>query len=91
MAVEMVSTWVNIESKPRVRSMIKKRRDQNWGAGILVNASGYTSKTKPGPSFTTSSIERPDSLAMKPANEKTTNPANTDVPQLMKATSIASL
>ena len=58
---------------------------------LLHLPSGYATKASPGPASTTSSTSWQVCLAMKPITEKITKPANTLVPQLMKATSSASL
>ena len=87
----MVSVKVNIESKPRVRSIQKKRNDHNGGIGMFDMASGYATNAKAGPLCTMSFTSTPFSSAIKPRMEKMTKPAKTDVPQLMNETSRASL
>ena len=45
-ALYICSTW---EPKPSVAIMMKKKIAHSWGTGIRDNASGYTTKAKPGP------------------------------------------
>ena len=91
MAVVIVSTKVNMESKPRVRIMTKNKNDISCGTWCnLEMASGKAMKANPGPLLTTSLMHTLSSLAMNPRMEKTTSPAKIDVPQLMKETRKAS-
>jgi hypothetical protein len=68
-------------------SIKKKRKLQSCGHPMLATASGKTTKANAGPPWTTLSMDKPEVLAMKPKMEKTTKPANTEVPQLQKAIS----
>lgn len=46
MANGQMLTWL---SKPSVNNIKKKQIDQNGAPGIIANASGYTTKARPGP------------------------------------------
>ena len=72
-------------------SMAKKRKDQRGATGIRATAAGYTTKASPEPDDTTSSTFAPSSLAKKPRMLKMMKPANTDVAELAKVTTMASL
>ena len=44
------------ESRPTVKSMMKKRTDQSWGIGSWDSASGYTINAIPGPAINKTQI-----------------------------------
>ena len=71
--------------------MAKKRKDQRGAKGMRATAAGYTTKAKPDPDDTTSSTSTLNSWDRKPKMLKMTKPANTDVKQLAKAITMASL
>ena len=83
--------FLTCESSPKVISIVKKRIAHKGGMGIRVTAAGYTTKAKPDPEDTTSSIPTPNSFAMKPKMLKITKPANTEVEQLLIPITNASL
>ena len=90
MPVRMVSTMANWESRPKVKSMAKKRMAHSVGNGKRVTRSGYASKARPVPDFATSFTSTPSSVAMNPRTEKMAKPAVKEVMQLPMQTIMVS-
>lgn len=70
---------------------MKNIRAQKVEPGIVAIASGYTIKTRPGPSVATSLMSLPAINDIYPKTEKMTKPERKLVPELTKLVMMASL
>lgn len=76
---------------PNRKSMTKNNTAHIFGNGIIAIASGYVTNASPGPPVATWATGIPVLCDIKPSTEKTTNPANMLVEQLITGINMQSL